>query len=166
MSSYLRRNLIPLVVGLVAVLGVYVAGRVSTPVSRLTRATRQIAAGRLDVRIAADTADELRRLVDDFNTMAATLAAQRDELARSQQLKAWAEMARQVAHEIKNPLTPMRLGMQHLRRARQDPRVDFDTVLDENVTRMLGEIAEGAVFQTADQIVTVEASIASFAATL
>ena len=49
-------------------------------------------------------------------------------------------MARQVAHEIKNPLTPMRLGMQHLRRARNDPRVDFDRVLDENVTRMLTEI--------------------------
>ena len=45
-----------------------------------------------------------------------------------------------MAHEIKNPLTPMRLGMQHLRRARHDPRVDFDKVLDDNVTRMLGEI--------------------------
>jgi nitrogen fixation/metabolism regulation signal transduction histidine kinase len=49
-------------------------------------------------------------------------------------------MARQVAHEIKNPLTPMRLGMQHLRRARHDPNVDFDRVLDENVTRVLSEI--------------------------
>jgi nitrogen fixation/metabolism regulation signal transduction histidine kinase len=53
---------------------------------------------------------------------------------------AWGEMARQVAHEIKNPLTPMRLGMQHLRRARRDPRVNFDQVLDENVTRVLSEI--------------------------
>ena len=58
-------------------LGASVAGRVSDPVARLTRATRLIAAGRLDVRIAADTADELRRLVDDFNTMTATLVAQR-----------------------------------------------------------------------------------------
>src|ERR1019366_8370277 len=48
--------------------------------------------------------------------------------------------ARQVAQEIKNPLTPMRLGMQHLRRARRDPRVNFDRVLDENVTRVLAEI--------------------------
>lgn len=62
------------------------------------------------------------------------------ELARAQRVLAWGEMARQVAHEIKNPLTPMRLGMQHLRRARRDPRVDFDDVLDENVARMLAEI--------------------------
>jgi HAMP domain-containing protein len=90
-------------------LGASVAGRVSDPVARLTRATRLIAAGRLDVRVVADTADELGRLVDDFSTMTQTLVAQRDELARTNQLKAWAEMARQVAHEIKNPLTPIQL---------------------------------------------------------
>jgi two-component system, NtrC family, nitrogen regulation sensor histidine kinase NtrY len=49
-------------------------------------------------------------------------------------------MARQVAHEIKNPLTPIRLGVQHLRRARQNPRVDFDAVLEQNVGRILAEI--------------------------
>jgi nitrogen fixation/metabolism regulation signal transduction histidine kinase len=49
-------------------------------------------------------------------------------------------MARQVAHEIKNPLTPIRLGVQHLRRARMDPRVDFDKVLNENVGRILAQI--------------------------
>ncbi|MDQ8154884.1 MAG: ATP-binding protein [Gemmatimonadota bacterium] len=61
-------------------------------------------------------------------------------LARAQRVLAWGEMARQVAHEIKNPLTPMRLGMQHLRRARRDARVDFDQVLEQNVERMLAEI--------------------------
>jgi signal transduction histidine kinase len=49
-------------------------------------------------------------------------------------------MARQVAHEIKNPLTPIRLGVQHLKRARTDSRVDFDKVLDQNVARILSEI--------------------------
>ena len=61
-------------------------------------------------------------------------------MARAQRVLAWGEMARQVAHEIKNPLTPIRLGVQHLRRARRDTRVDFDTVLEHNVTRILEEI--------------------------
>ena len=60
------------------------------------------------------------------------------ELARAQRVLAWGEMARQVAHEIKNPLTPIRLGVQHLRRARG--RADFDQILDQNVTRILTEI--------------------------
>jgi two-component system, NtrC family, nitrogen regulation sensor histidine kinase NtrY len=62
------------------------------------------------------------------------------EVARAQRVLAWGEMARQVAHEIKNPLTPIRLGVQHLKRARADNRVDFDRVLDDNVARILGEI--------------------------
>jgi two-component system, NtrC family, nitrogen regulation sensor histidine kinase NtrY len=62
------------------------------------------------------------------------------ELARAQRVLAWGEMARQVAHEIKNPLTPIRLGVQHLRRARADTRVDFDRVLERNVNQILAEI--------------------------
>jgi two-component system nitrogen regulation sensor histidine kinase NtrY len=62
------------------------------------------------------------------------------EIARAERVLAWGEMARQVAHEIKNPLTPIRLGVQHLKRARADTRVDFDRVLDQNVERILKEI--------------------------
>jgi two-component system, NtrC family, nitrogen regulation sensor histidine kinase NtrY len=62
------------------------------------------------------------------------------DVARAERVLAWGEMARQVAHEIKNPLTPMRLGMQHLRRARHDSRVDFDHVLEVNTARILAEI--------------------------
>ena len=62
------------------------------------------------------------------------------ELASAQRVLAWGEMARQVAHEIKNPLTPIRLGVQHLRRAYRDGRSDFGTVLDSNVSRVLEEI--------------------------
>jgi two-component system nitrogen regulation sensor histidine kinase NtrY len=62
------------------------------------------------------------------------------ELARAQRVLAWGEMARQVAHEIKNPLTPIRLGVQHLRRARADSRIDFDRVLEHNVNQILTEI--------------------------
>ena len=72
--------------------------------------------------------------------LARDLELSRIEVARAERILAWGEMARQVAHEIKNPLTPIRLGVQHLRRARTDPRLDFDKVLDENVGRILSEI--------------------------
>jgi signal transduction histidine kinase len=72
--------------------------------------------------------------------LARDLELSRIEVARAERVLAWGEMARQVAHEIKNPLTPIRLGVQHLRRAKSDPRVDFDKVLDENVDRILSEI--------------------------
>jgi signal transduction histidine kinase len=121
-------------------LGAWFASRVSDPVSRLTRATRLIAAGRLDVRIAADTADELGRLVDDFNTMTATLVAQRAEIARANQLKAWNEMARQVAHEIKNPLTPIQLAAEHLQRVHADSGRPVGTVFDQCLDTILGQV--------------------------
>jgi two-component system, NtrC family, nitrogen regulation sensor histidine kinase NtrY len=62
------------------------------------------------------------------------------ELARAQRVLAWGEMARQVAHEIKNPLTPIRLGVQHLKRAHGDAHPDFERILDQNVARILAEI--------------------------
>lgn len=62
------------------------------------------------------------------------------ELASAQRVLAWGEMARQVAHEIKNPLTPIRLGVQHLRRAFRDGRSDYGAILDANVGRILSEI--------------------------
>ncbi len=62
------------------------------------------------------------------------------ELARAQRVIAWGEMARQVAHEIKNPLTPIRLGVQHLRRAHADARPEFGEILASNVERILAEI--------------------------
>jgi signal transduction histidine kinase len=72
--------------------------------------------------------------------LARDLELSRIEVARAERVLAWGEMARQVAHEIKNPLTPIRLGVQHLRRARSDPRVNFDEVLNDNVKRILAEI--------------------------
>jgi two-component system nitrogen regulation sensor histidine kinase NtrY len=62
------------------------------------------------------------------------------DLSRAERVLAWGEMARQVAHEIKNPLTPVRLGIQHLQRAHRDRRPDFDQTLDDTARRILSEI--------------------------
>ena len=129
-----------LVILLAAFIGASVAQRVSDPVSRLTRATRQIAAGRLDVRIVADTADELRRLVSDFNSMAATLREQREELGRTHELKAWADMSRQVAHDVKNPLTPIQLAAEHLQRVHEDSKRPLGAVFDQCVNTVLRQV--------------------------
>ncbi len=77
------------------------------------------------------------------------------DLSRAERVLAWGEMARQVAHEIKNPLTPMRLGMQHLRRVYRDRRDDFDRTLEETSARILGEI---------DRLDTIARAFSRFAA--
>ena len=117
-----------------AALGYWMAERIADPVNRLTRATRRIARGDLDARIAATSSDELGRLVEDFNQMAADLQRQRSELERTQRLEAWADMARQVAHDIKNPLTPIQLSAEHARRVNLDRGRPLSPVLDECVT--------------------------------
>jgi signal transduction histidine kinase len=123
-----------------AALGYWMAERIADPVNRLTRATRRIARGDLDARIAATSSDELRRLVEDFNQMAADLKRQRTELERTQRLEAWADMARQVAHDIKNPLTPIQLSAEHARRVNLDRGQSLSPVLDECVNVILGQV--------------------------
>ena len=121
-------------------IGYYMAERIADPVNRLTRATRRIARGDLDARIAATSSDELRRLVEDFNRMASELQRQQRELERTHRLEAWAEMARQVAHEIKNPLTPIQLNAEHLRRVHADRGAPLSPVLDECVATILDQV--------------------------
>jgi signal transduction histidine kinase len=123
-----------------ASVGYYMAERISDPVNRLTRATRRIAKGDLDARIAATSSDELRRLVEAFNSMAADLQRQRGELERTHRLEAWAEMARQVAHEIKNPLTPIQLNAEHLRRVHTDRGAPLGPVVQECVATILTQV--------------------------
>ena len=123
-----------------AAIGLSMAERIADPVKRLTRATRQIARGDFDARIAVRSADELRRLVEAFNSMAAELKAQRAQLERTHRLEAWAEMARQVAHEIKNPLTPIQLSAEHLRRVHADRGEPLGPVLDTCLESILGQV--------------------------
>jgi signal transduction histidine kinase len=123
-----------------SIIGYWFAERISDPVNRLTRATRRIARGDFDARIAATSSDELRRLVEDFNSMARDLQRQRADLERTHRLEAWAEMARQVAHEIKNPLTPIQLNAEHLRRVHADRGEPLGPVLQQCVDTILTQV--------------------------
>jgi len=119
------------------------------PVQQLAQATRAVAAGDLSVRVPVGGGAELGALGTAFNAMAAELASGRERLNAAERQSAWAEMARQIAHEIKNPLTPMRMVAQLLERARRegDPRADAiaerlaKTVLEQ--TEELDRIATG-----------------------
>ncbi|MDB4906399.1 MAG: hypothetical protein JWO05_1183 [Gemmatimonadetes bacterium] len=114
-----------------------------TPVAELSGVVRDFCAGSDDDREFALewNGQELRGTVTRLARGGAVVTLDDvTALASAQRVLAWGEMARQVAHEIKNPLTPIRLGVQHLRRAFSDKRVDFERVLDANVTRILEEI--------------------------
>jgi len=148
-------------------IGYYMAERIADPVNRLMRATRRIARGDLDARVLATSSDELQRLVDAFNQMAGDLQQQRAELARTNRLAAWADMARQVAHDIKNPLTPIQLNAEHMRRVHGDRGRPLGPVVDQCVTNILGQIrllrqisAEFSSFATSPEPRPVETSLA------
>ena len=93
------------------------ANALSRPIGRLREGLEAVAKGRFERPLPVDTRDEIGTLVKTFNSMQEQLAESRRKLAQQERQLAWREMARQVAHEIKNPLTPMKLSVQHLRRA-------------------------------------------------
>ena len=125
---------------LAAVVARSMARRISGPISDLTAATLRVAEGDLDTRVETTSQDELRRLVEAFNKMARDLDRQRRDLERSNRLAAWAEMARQVAHEVKNPLTPIQLSAEHLRRVWQDRSEDFAATLETCTQTILKQV--------------------------
>ena len=120
--------------------GLYMAERIADPVKRLTRATGKIARGDFDAQIAARSADELQQLVASFNQMAIDLKDQQVQLEKTHRLEAWADMARQVAHEIKNPLTPVQLSAEHLLRVHADRGEPLGPVLRSCVESILTQV--------------------------
>jgi nitrogen fixation/metabolism regulation signal transduction histidine kinase len=122
-------------------IGYWMAERIADPINRLSHATRRIARGDLDAHIAVASADELGRLVEDFNRMADDLKRQRADLERTQRLEAWADMARQVAHDIKNPLTPIQLSAEHAQRVNVDRGRPLSPVLDDCVNAILTQVS-------------------------
>lgn len=120
--------------------GLYMAERIADPVKRLTRATEKIARGDFNAHIAARSADELQQLVTSFNQMAIDLKSQQVQLEKTHRLEAWADMARQIAHEIKNPLTPVQLSAEHLLRVHSDRGEPLGPVLRACVESILSQV--------------------------
>ena len=113
------------------VLAKVLARNISRPINILTQATQQIAKGDFNVSVRNDSDDEIGALFLGFTQMASDLKRERQRLERTKKLEAWAEMARQIAHEIKNPLTPIQLSTEHLLRVYDDAKTDFRKVLTD-----------------------------------
>ncbi|MEK7466560.1 MAG: HAMP domain-containing sensor histidine kinase [Planctomycetota bacterium] len=121
-------------------LSAFIARRISGPVAALTAAAGKIESGDLTVRVRVRAEGEVADLVAAFNRMTEGLVRGREALAREERERAWREMARQVAHEIKNPLTPLKLSLQNLRAAWEAQDADFAKQLEESVDMTIGQI--------------------------
>lgn len=93
--------------------------------------------------------DELGELINEYNLMVEKLAESAEQLARSERESAWREMARQVAHEIKNPLTPMKLSIQHLEKAWNDHTPDWQVKLERTTKTLIQQIDSLSAIATA-----------------
>jgi signal transduction histidine kinase len=125
---------------LVGFFGLILARHFAAPLERLNVATRAVAEGDLKHRVDITSRDELGDLVESFNRMTAQLEESREALVRAEKESAWREMARQIAHEIKNPLTPMKLSAQHILRAHRDGSGRFEEILQEGIRRITEQI--------------------------
>ncbi len=111
------------------------------PVRKLLAGTREVGLGNLEVTIEHRSRDEMMTLIDGFNTMIRNLKAHERELAEMSKKVAWTEMARKVAHEIKNPLTPIQLSAEHVLKVYEDKRGDLDKALKESMSYIISEVA-------------------------
>ena len=119
----------------------WASSRVTRPVEQLAEAAREVAAGNWNTRVEVNSSDELGALAESFNRMTAELLQQRERLVQAERVAAWRELARRLAHELKNPLFPLQLTVENLVRARQQSPEQFDEIFPESSSTLLAEIA-------------------------
>ncbi|WP_197088548.1 sensor histidine kinase [Rufibacter radiotolerans] len=119
----------------------YLATRALTvPLQLLTERLKQTSLTGVNERLVYESRDEIGLLVHEYNQMLQKLEESKQELALREKEAAWKEMARQVAHEIKNPLTPMKLSLQYLRKAMQEGRSNLEELVEKISNTMITQI--------------------------
>ena len=113
---------------------------INTPIQSLVAGTQQISDGNLDYKVEVKTADEFADLAKAFNRMGSDLKKRTEELRRAEQIAAWQDIAQKLAHEIKNPLTPIQLSAQRLQRRYQNGDEDFAALLDRCTQTIITEV--------------------------
>src|SRR6266853_6005593 len=126
---------------LAILLSSWAAARVTRPVERLAGAAQEVAAGNWNARVEISGNDELAELAESFNHMTRELLTQKERLVQAERVAAWRELARRLAHELKNPLFPLQLTVEHLVRARLQGSQQFEEIFRESSATLLAEIS-------------------------
>jgi signal transduction histidine kinase len=143
----LERHILWLAIGVAAIgilfglfLSWWAAARVTLPVRRLAAGAREVSDGNWNTRVAVRGNDEIGQLAQSFNQMTQELVDQRERLIQAERVAAWREVARRLAHELKNPLFPLQTTVENLQRAStQNPDL-FEEVFRESTGILLAEI--------------------------
>ncbi len=120
--------------------GHLLARRITRPVEALREAALRVAAGDLRARVETRASGEVGDLVRAFNGMTADLAQSRERAASAERVAAWREVARRLAHEVKNPLTPSAMSVETLREALEQRRPDFEEIFREGTAAIQEEV--------------------------
>ncbi len=133
-------NIYLLLIVLGVIVALFVSGYVTKPLQLIRENMARVKLGKTNQKIKWSREDEIGSLIEEYNRMIDELAISAELLARSERESAWREMARQVAHEIKNPLTPMRLNVQYLEKAWKEKAPDWDQRLERFTKTMIEQI--------------------------
>ena len=119
----------------------WISKRITRPVEELANGARDVASGRWDTHIDVQGSDEIGQLAGAFNDMTRTLAAQKEKLVQTERVAAWRELARRLAHELRNPLFPLQITVENLQRARQLGPAQFQEVFSEATATLKAELS-------------------------
>ena len=138
--SILRTGVVVGASGIVigVLLGWWTTERITRPVERLAAGARAVAGGDLSARVEVLSRDEIGDLARAFNRMTEQLLEQRERAIQAERVAAWRELARRLAHELKNPLFPLQITIENLQRARESS--EFDEVFRESTATLLAEL--------------------------
>lgn len=122
------------------IVAIFVSNNITRPLQLIQERFRAIDLGKQNEPIAYASHDEIGSLIKEYNRMVSELTENAEKLAKSERESAWREMAKQIAHEIKNPLTPMKLSVQYLQKAWKDGIPDFDQRLEKFSNSLISQI--------------------------
>jgi signal transduction histidine kinase len=145
LERFLRRVEILVAMGgilLASLVAFWTTARITRPVEALAAGARAVAAGDWHTQVDVRASGEIGALAAAFNQMTRELLEQRDRLVQAERVAAWRELARRLAHELKNPLFPLQITVENLQRARAAHPEQFDEVFRESTATLLAELGK------------------------